>query len=234
MKRFLLLAATGLPFFCHAAVIGTPMNINISANSTRPQRLFLKNQDIAPRHVRLVLNVLKKPGTPSQKIIQLKETQNKLIIRPTELTLKPHETRAISITPNKKFSNHDQIILLDITTRKRSPPAPNNIKIQYGIRITIRPENPNVSVRFYQENKTLTIKNIGNTNIVLYNGRQCHLVHHCIKLPAKRLYANEKWAISLPYSYFPVHYTAQYGNQIQQLYIRNHKIFLMHGMINIL
>ncbi|MEN8195982.1 MAG: hypothetical protein ABFS30_05615, partial [Pseudomonadota bacterium] len=49
-----------------------------------------------------------------------------------------------------------------------------------------------------RKGRTITFRNTGNTNALLFNGRQCNKAgKNCKTLPVKRMYAKTVWTLKL-------------------------------------
>jgi hypothetical protein len=58
----------------------------------------------------------------------------------------------------------------------------------------------------------MTLRNGGDTNVELYDGRQCDTSgKSCVTLPARRLYAGASWSQVLPFD-TPVEYEEKLGD----------------------
>jgi hypothetical protein len=89
--------------------------------------------------------------------------------------------------------------------------------VGYDALVIVRPENPQPRIEAERAERTLVLRNNGNSAIELFEGRQCDAEGgNCQSLPAKRLYAGAVWEQDLPYE-TKVSYKSVIGNIVREL-----------------
>ena len=87
------------------------------------------------------------------------------------------------------------------------------VVVAYQLLVIQRPLDPSPGLTWTREGHTITFRNDGNTNVLLFNGRQCDGASEssCRELPdARRIYAGTSWRLDLPFD-APVEFTAATG-----------------------
>lgn len=95
------------------------------------------------------------------------------------------------------------------------------VVVAYQLLVIVRPERPEPDLRWTRTGSTIRFENAGNSNVLLYNGRQCPSSADgepaaeedaCVDLSvARRLYAGNAWTLELPLD-APVEFTATVGD----------------------
>lgn len=89
------------------------------------------------------------------------------------------------------------------------------VVVAYQLLVIQRPLDPEPDLQWKREGRTIRFRNAGNSNVLLYNGRQCAdaaTETDCVEIAgARRLYAGNDWTLELPRD-APVELTAAIGN----------------------
>ena len=71
--------------------------------------------------------------------------------------------------------------------------------VGYDVLVIARPENARARLKVTRSGDAVEFRNVGNTNALLFNGRQCAGEQtDCAELPSKRIYAGNAWQLQLP------------------------------------
>ena len=71
--------------------------------------------------------------------------------------------------------------------------------VGYDVLVIARPQNARPLLDVSRRGNTVELRNLGNTNALLFNGRQCdEAATDCAELPSKRIYAGGVWQFELP------------------------------------
>ncbi|WP_147385650.1 fimbrial biogenesis chaperone [Oleomonas cavernae] len=74
------------------------------------------------------------------------------------------------------------------------------VLVAYNILVIALPPAPRAEVAARRNGRTLFLENHGNSNALLFDGRQCDAAGgNCRELPSRRLYAGNDWRLELPY-----------------------------------
>ena len=72
---------------------------------------------------------------------------------------------------------------------------------RYDVLVIARPQNARPLLEVSRDGTAVEFRNVGNTNALLFNGRQCAEAEtDCAELPSKRIYAGNSWQLELPAS----------------------------------
>ena len=88
--------------------------------------------------------------------------------------------------------------------------------VGYEILAIVYPNNPQPDIEVHREGQQITMRNNGNTNVLLREGFQCSDPklprEECAALPSRRLYPGNEWQFELPYD-LPVTYYHSVGTR---------------------
>jgi len=138
-----------------------------------------------------------------------------LLVTPARAIVQPGGRQLIRIVLLEDPGDSDRVHRVNV--RPVLPPLEADqsavkVVVAYQLLIIQRPENPNPDLRWERDGKTIRFENAGNSNILLFNGRQCLGEEDCIDLGvARRLYAGNRWTVDLPLD-APVEFTAGVGD----------------------
>ncbi len=214
--RFALLLFFGLFFSAAtwAALAVSPLKINFVVGQRGYRDISLQNSGKKGLYVEVTPVRIIRAGMPTQ--MKLKDDQTdpyKFGIAVSRLyTYVPAGGRSmIRIVPLLAQLTHDAVYGVQIVPLPGKPkPEPKRVKVVvtkmrvlvgYKLLVFIRPDNARPRLVASRKGKHLILVNQGNTNVLLYDGRQCDAYQqNCITLPSKRLYANNRWLLALKYT----------------------------------
>lgn len=89
------------------------------------------------------------------------------------------------------------------------------VVVAYQLLVIVPPTHPAPNLAYAREGTQITFRNEGNTNVLLHGGEQCPPASSgadtCTTLEAHRLYAGNRWQLSLPYD-APLEYSITIGD----------------------
>lgn len=209
-----------------------PLVLNFVSGQDQYEDIILNNTGRKGIYVRVIPKRVLNPGVVESDLKF--EAYNKkdpyefgIAVSRQNLYLKPHSVeiiRVVSLQPKVDTDQVYQIELLPhlkgekIAPRAKSVAARVNVLVGYKVLAFLRPMNGTAKVTFTRQGKHLQFKNSGNTNALLYSGRQCE-GDQCTQLPAKRLYAGQQWSLTLPNASSPVYFNEKILNTVNRLTI---------------
>ncbi|MEM8501193.1 MAG: fimbria/pilus periplasmic chaperone [Pseudomonadota bacterium] len=123
------------------------------------------------------------------------------IASPANSVIPPKGRRNIRLLNLREPDDQERIyrvtfkpVLPELTART------NAIKllVAYQSLIVIRPKKIDIDIASESNTDGLLLRNNGNANVFLQNGRACHTASkECFDLPSKRLYAGNSWTVSV-------------------------------------
>ncbi len=127
-----------------------------------------------------------------------------LLVAPRRLVLKPGEQKVIRVIRIGPAANKDKAWRVHIRPAKSEIEADRSAimtQLAYKALVIARPSEATASMEAMRSGKSLTIKNTGNSNILLHSGKQCALEDGttCNKITAKRIWPGASWSQELPY-----------------------------------
>jgi Mat/Ecp fimbriae periplasmic chaperone len=137
-----------------------------------------------------------------------------LLVTPQKLIVEPGEHKLVRVAAIADRPAHDRVYRVTIKPVAGPVTADQSalkLYVGYDVLVLYRPAQPAADLAATRSGTRLTIRNRGNTNVELAQGRQCDAGgQNCRDLPANRLYPGADWTISLPYT-TPVSYRTYTG-----------------------
>ncbi|MBN8810847.1 MULTISPECIES: molecular chaperone [Sphingomonas] len=143
-----------------------------------------------------------------------------LLVTPQRLILQPGEHKLIriaAIVPRGATDRIYRVAVKPVAGPVSAPVTALKLLIGYDVLVIYRPAQPTVKVVGERNGNVLTLRNAGNSNVEIYEGKQCDPARPavCVTLPAKRLYAGQVWQQTLTMA-GPVDYRIAQGPQSMQ------------------
>jgi len=173
----------------------------------RPPRedVLILNQENENLYINVTIMQVQNPGSKQEERIKLTDPgQSKLIVTPNRLVIPPLGRKPIRLV-NLEPSETERIYRVDITPVLPPLEEPTTsmvrIVVAYQLLVIVRPVQPREDLVAVREGQQLRFDNRGNTNVLLTEGRQCDASGKaCIDLPTHRVYAGNRFEVSLPYT----------------------------------
>jgi P pilus assembly chaperone PapD len=120
-----------------------------------------------------------------------------LLVTPQRLILEPGERRLVRIAAIVPRGTQDRIYRVTIKPVVGDVSAAQTalkVMVGYDALVIYRPAAPTGTVTATRAGKSIVFTNDGNSNVEMYQGRQCDAAgKDCRDLPARRLYAGARW-----------------------------------------
>jgi P pilus assembly chaperone PapD len=138
-----------------------------------------------------------------------------LLVSPKRLALGPGERKIVRFSLLQRPVDRDRIYRVAIKPVVGEVTATQSalkVMVGYDVLVIARPAGARPILSVSRDGEVLHIRNLGNTNAMLFDGRQCEAPQrNCVDLPSKRIYAGGAWQIELPGD-GPVRYLVESGN----------------------
>jgi P pilus assembly chaperone PapD len=128
-----------------------------------------------------------------------------LLVTPQRMILQPGERKLLRVAAVGGRLASDRI--WRVTVKPVAGPVTAQVTalkllVGYDVLVIYRPMAPQPQLTGDRNGNQLTIHNLGNTNVELYEGKQCSApgAADCKTLPPRRLYAGASWQQTLPNS----------------------------------
>jgi Mat/Ecp fimbriae periplasmic chaperone len=137
-----------------------------------------------------------------------------LLVSPKSLALGPGERRIVRFSLLQRPVGRDRIyrvaikpVVGELTARQSAL----KVMVGYDVLVIARPPDARPILSISGDAQALHFRNLGNTNAMLFDGRQCEAPERdCVELPSKRIYAGGAWRVELPRN-GPVRYLVDSG-----------------------
>lgn len=194
--------------------------IHFESGKSSHHDITVRNTGDQPLYIKVTPTLIKNPGTEKQqreKIINPK--LGGLLVSPNKLVIAPggrKRIRFVNLKPNRNTEGVYRVTIEPVTGKLVAQQTGIKILIGYEILVLAQPRGPNTNLIAQRNGKILTLTNSGNTNLFLFQGKQCPPDHtdieKCKPLRDKRLYPGNQWEYSLPDD-GPVHYQLSVANK---------------------
>ena len=157
------------------------------------------------------------PGQPDEHREQRRDPEQLgLLATPNRLILEPGQrklVRIVALAPRGERDRIYRVVIKPVVGELAAQQSALKILVGYDVLVIVRPKKPIDGVTGARSGRTLTIRNAGNTNAEIFEGRQCDETgKNCAELQAKRLYAGASWEQILPRD-APASYTVRIQGQ---------------------
>lgn len=138
------------------------------------------------------------PGLPEEhRVSDPDPAKLGVLVTPQRLVLEPgerHLIRIAAIVPRGPRDRIYRVTIKPVVGEVSAAQTAIKLMVGYDALVIYRPEAPQGSVTATRAGGTITFANDGNSNVELYQGRQCDAAgKDCRELPARRLYAGQHW-----------------------------------------
>lgn len=165
------------------------------------------------------------PGTDGESRVQTADPEKLgLLVSPNRLIVEPGGMRSIRVVSLNEALTSDRVYRVKVTPQVGQIDAPDvqgdakgvSVKLltAYDLLVTARPPKPKAEIVNSRARDTLTLRNAGNTNVLLFEGRACPAgikpqvaepekaaaapTNGCADLGARRLYPGNSWSTDVP------------------------------------
>lgn len=151
-----------------------------------------------------VLNVLA-PGTPEEKWERAADPETiGLVAAPRRVAIPPGGQRMIRLVNVGGITDQERIYRLHVNpvagggTELTGKGIALKVLVGYQLLVVVPPAAPNWSYNGQRAGNQLFLTNTGNSNVFLYDGKQCDLNGDCATLDVLRLYPGNSRTVELP------------------------------------
>jgi P pilus assembly chaperone PapD len=172
----------------------TPVILDFAPDQPSRGDIELFNDGSERLYVVVEPSLIADPGTPREKRVQDIDPQKLgLLATPNRLILEPGQRKYVRVAALSDPGEIDRVFRITIKPVVGDVAAKATglkIMVGYDVLVIQRPGNPLASITGTRVGKSLQLKNVGNTNAELFNGRQCDPAgRNCTSVQGGRLYA---------------------------------------------
>lgn len=145
------------------------------------------------------------PGAENEERIQITNPQeHKLVASPNKLVIPAggHKlVRILNLDPSSAEERVYRINVTPVVAPLAEAASQLRIVVAYQILTIIQPAEPETRLEASRTGQTIVFNNLGNTNVLLSDGRQCAPAdpQACEDLTSYRIYAGGSWTLELPF-----------------------------------
>ncbi|TQV89032.1 hypothetical protein [Aliikangiella coralliicola] len=199
--------------------------IHFEDDGKRSEDVEVFNQGQETLYVRVEPSVIINAGTENEKREVYRDPKAAgLLVTPQRLVVAPGARKRLRFVrlDNPKSASIDKVFRVlvkpEVGEVKANQTAVKVI-VAYEVLVLSQPDNakPQLKSSFDFTKKTLTVSNLGNTNVLLQKGFQCpegqsteDADNQCVELVGKRIYSTNTWQVEVPFT-TPVTYQISTG-----------------------
>jgi len=218
LAGLLLMATAGaaMPTPAAAQLVVDRLVVDIVPGAPPREDILLQNQSKDRYYITVSPTEILNPGadTPT-KVTKTNPEDLGLLVTPNRLILDPGASRSIRIVSLNGPLDADRIYRILIApqvgalrpgaTPEGTRAVALKILTAYEALVIVRPRRPEAHVVAVRTAEGLVLKNVGNTNALLFDGTACEANPagggrpHCAVLPSHRMYAGSEWKVPLPH-----------------------------------
>jgi P pilus assembly chaperone PapD len=211
-----LLGSLLLPGVADANILLSRVVIDVAPNGDTAQDIEVTNDADEVAYVVVEPSEILSPGLADEQRVVVKDPASSgLLVTPQRMILQPHEHKVIRVAVVAPRGSIDRIYRLTVkpvTGPVTAQVSALKLLVGYDALVIYRPASPTSKLVGERSGNTLTLRNEGNTNIEVFEGKQCSnaAATKCAELPSRRLYAGQSWQQPLS-STGPVTYRVAMG-----------------------
>jgi P pilus assembly chaperone PapD len=181
----------------NASIVLSQVVVDFAADGKLAQDIEVSNDKKEVSYVAIEPFEIVAPGTPEERRIAIVDPEvGGLLVTPQRLILQPGERRTVRIAAIGTRRANDRVYR--VTIKPVAGPVTSSVSaikllVGYDVLVIQRPANPAARIIGTRGGETLTLRNDGNTNAELYDGKLC-VGSDCHAIPSKRLYAGQSWS----------------------------------------
>ena len=210
-----LAAALTLAAPARAAITLSRVVIDIAPGTDVAQDIEIANDGKEVAYVVAEPSEITAPGQPGEARLPVVDPGvGGLLVSPQRLILQPGERKSIriaAIAPRGAVDRVYRVTVKPVAGPISAPVSALKVLVGYDVLVIYRPAGPSAKVVGERTAAGLTLRNTGNSNVELYEGKQCTTPAACTTLPSKRLYAGQSWTQPLAGA-APVSYRVALGS----------------------
>lgn len=216
-KLMIGIAALSMPGHAQANIALSQVIIDLKPGDAPTQDIEVWNNSPERSYVVAEPAEVISPGAADEhRIAHPDPAQLGILVTPQRLILEPGQKRLIRISAVVPRGDRDRIYRVAVKPVAGDVTATNTalkLLIGYDVLVIYRPEAMRSDVTAERSASTITFTNGGNTNVEMFEGRQCDAAGaNCKALPATRLYPGGRWQVPID-GLLPVQYRVATADQ---------------------
>ncbi len=190
---------------------GEPLREDVEVINAGNENLYLV---VEPREVI-------QPGTDAEERVERRNPQEVgLLVSPTRVVIEPGARRIVRLSLFEQPAGRDRIwrvTFRPVVGETSAQTSALRVLTAYSVLVMAYPPAAAADVAGSRAGRRVALENRGNSNALLFDGRQCDAAgNNCRDLPTRRLYAGNRWQVDLPYD-TPAQWRVQDANGTRDL-----------------
>ena len=184
--------------------------IDFDASSNNRGDVVLRNESEDRYYISVLPSEIVNPGMDDEQRVEIADPEKLgLLVTPNRMVVDPEGMRAIRIVTLGKAVTQDRVYRVKVTPQvgeiQSEAVDPNNRGVSlkllaaYDLLVTVRPPNGESRLVAERTSDSINIRNDGNTNTLLYEGKLCATndanSESCSDVGARRMYPGNVWVI---------------------------------------
>ncbi|HUD92112.1 hypothetical protein [Sphingobium sp.] len=203
----------------HAQLSVDRLWVDFEPGAAHRSDIVIRNESPDRYYITVTPSEITSPGTDQEARVEQADPEALgLLVTPNRLVVDPGGMRSIRVVALDETVTTDRIYRVKITPqvgelKSTVGESGKGIAIKvlaaYDILVTARPARAKPELTVTRENGELVIRNVGNSNTLLYEGRACTgdtvpkaegtaIPDGCTDLGARRIYPGNEWKLPLP------------------------------------
>jgi len=191
--------------------------VDFNDGKTRRNDIEVTNRGKETMYVAVSPAEITRPGLDGQqRRTRIDPRELGLLVSPSRMVLEPGQSKPVRLSILDRPADRDRIYRVKISPvvgRTLATRTGLRILVGYDVLVIVRPEKANPEIDGERNGRKLTLRNTGNSNVLLLSGKQCPKAKDCVDLPTTRLYAGATWTVNLPLD-APAEYRLQGGEKV--------------------
>ncbi|NND59960.1 MAG: hypothetical protein HKN49_06790 [Gammaproteobacteria bacterium] len=179
--------------------------LHFEPGETVRQDVEIENTSEQPLYIDVKPHVVSKPGTVDEVRTFIEDPMEAgLLVTPSKLVVPPHGRKLLRFVDLKPGHPDERIYRVAVTPVVGDIEAQTSglkILVGYEVLVLAQPQQPLVKLTGERDGKALFLRNEGNTNVLLREGRQCPAADSdpadCHYLATRRLYPGNEMRVEL-------------------------------------
>lgn len=208
------LLALLLPMASHASMMLDRSILTFSPGKSPREDVTVYNPDSDPMFIKVEVLEVQNPGTDKEARVPVRAPDKvAFIATPERLVVPPGGSRLIRLVNLAGNGDGEHVYRINVTPVVAPADASGSsstteksvsikILLAYQLLVFVAPAKPVAGLEGRREGKTLHLRNAGNVNVLLYEGRQCadkEAAAQCAAVPpVARLYPGNEVTVTLP------------------------------------
>lgn len=196
-----MLAGIALPQPASADLVISQVIVDMSSPVQRRADIQVANRGRGRLYVVVEPFRILNAGKAGERRVRVVDpAKHGLLVSPVRMILEPGQRRVIrfvALSPAKGKDRIFRVTVKPVVGKLKSERAAVRVVVGYDLLVIQRPAKASAQITARRVGRTLVVRNSGNTNALLFRGKQC-VGKRCRTLPARRVYGGTSVRIKLP------------------------------------